>query len=586
MRRSIAYFSLILIITLAAAPSVSAANGNGTLSGTVMAIDGKGLFGAVIALFRQEVNSAVISLTKSNQSGSYNLSGIEPGSYSIRVTRNGYQVVHSPDVTIAAGKNTTINFVLQEFLDFISASNDPRNWNLKTVMQSTSDRRIIFRDLPGVSGSEKGMAFQRAAALNVSSSTALNNDNYTLYPGEGAIVSNFAYAEPITQRSRMIFSGQLNSGYNSLWRVRNTIDYRPDPNRQMKFSVGYGRSNMNRINAGTVARLADFFSQDPTRRDSGVETLAMSLEANHQFMNTLAVEYGVDLSRINYSATKTVWSPYFQVLFTPKKGWSVRTQMTSRRFSQNDSIELPDGQVISLLEPSLVANINGRISISQIRHSELSVGKKFAEDTTVELTVYRDRVDGPGTPFFITSHTRSGKKTQAAQLRSEQDAQQGMRIAIARMLVETVRGSITYDYGSAAGFSASKNLLNSDEMMSRLLDFINRSYYHSVTGQLEAKIPQTRTQIQATIRWYPGNPISPIDLFADRLDTFTKGMGFSLRQAIPLPVFMGNAGHWEALIDLRNPFDQGRNLIATSDGELALTRNPRTLRFGLNLNFN
>jgi hypothetical protein len=63
-------------------------------------------------------------------------------------------------------------------------------------------------------------------------------------------------------------------------------------------------------------------------------------------------------------------------------------------------------------------------------------------------------------------------------------------------------------------------------------------------------------------------------------------MSFSLRQAIPLPDFIGYGGRWEALIDVRNPFNQGRSLIPTTDGELTLTRIPRTLRFGLNLNFN
>jgi hypothetical protein len=91
--------------------------------------------------------------------------------------------------------------------------------------------------------------------------------------------------------------------------------------------------------------------------------------------------------------------------------------------------------------------------------------------------------------------------------------------------------------------------------------------------------------LQATVRWYPGSPISPIDPFADRLDAFTKGMSFSFRQSIPMPEFMGYTGHWQALVDIRNPFDQGKNFIPTSDGSLTLTRNPRTLRFGLNLNF-
>ena len=105
MRRSLVLLSLILI-PAALAPSVYAAKGNGSLSGTVMAADGKGLFGAVIALFKQEAGSAVISLTKSDPKGSYVLSEIAPGSYSLRVTRNGYQVVNSPSIAITTGKNT------------------------------------------------------------------------------------------------------------------------------------------------------------------------------------------------------------------------------------------------------------------------------------------------------------------------------------------------------------------------------------------------------------------------------------------------------------------------------------------------
>jgi hypothetical protein len=554
-----------------------------------MTAEGKGLIGAVVALFKQDDHGTVISLTKSDQRGTYSLNDILPGAYSLRVSRNGYQVITSPRITINAGKNTAINFVLQEFLDFISARNDPRNWDLKTVMRSTSDRRLIFRDLPGVlTGDEGANTFYRSGILNVTSSTPLGGVNYAAYPdqGDAGVFSNFAYSEPISQHTRMIFSGQLTSGYDMLWRVRNTFDYHPGPGREMKFSVGYGRLNLNRLSAGEMARPTDFFNQDPARRDSGVETIAAGFQASNEFFNTMAIEYGLDFSRINYGTSKIIWSPYFQLIMTPHQGWLLKTMMTSRRVSANNSIQLSDGEMINLLEPTSISKIDNQISISQVRHAEFSVAKKVAEDSSMEVTLYRDRVDGPGTPFLMTYNTKSGKKSRAAQLKSDQDAQQGLRVEFVRMLMDYVRGSVTYDYATAAALASPEKPISSDLMARCLLDFIHRSYYHSVTSQLEAKIPQTHTHIQAAVRWYPGNPISPIDLFADRLDTFTKGMSFSLRQAIPLPEFMGNAGRWEALIDLRNPFDQGRSLISTTDGEFSLTRNPRTLRFGLNLNFN
>ena len=590
MKRIALILPLVMLLSVAVIPSAAGASNTGTLAGTVMAPDGRALVGAVIALFRLNDHSAVLSFARSDQRGAYTLADIVPGSYALQVSRIGYQVLKSPRITIAAGKTTTLNVVLQQFMDFISARNDPRNWDLKTVMRSSSDRRLIFRDLPGaVMADELDDRFHRSGVISIAATSLLGGDNYAVYPNHGdtGIATNFAYAEPLGARGRMIFSGQLTSGYDSLWRVRNTFQYRPAAGQDLKFSLGYGRLSLNRTNGGTVTRPAEFFNQDPIRRDSGAETIAAGFQATSEFLNTLALEYGFDLSRISYGARKTVWSPYFKVVVTPGEGWLLKSMLTSRRINNNNSVVLPDGSVISLLEPTSIAKINGQISISQVRHAELSAARKLAEDTSVEVTLYRDRVDGPGTAFLMTIDTGRGKvkESRAAQLRSDQDAQHGVRVAFAHMLTDSLRGSVTYNYGTAASLGNFQESLTSDAVASRILDFIQRSYFHSVTSQLDANIAPTRTQIQATLRWNPGNPISSIDLFADRTDTLSKGMSFSVRQAIPLPEFMGVAGRWEALVDIRNPFDMGRDRYSTSDGEISLTRNPRTVRFGLNLNF-
>jgi hypothetical protein len=588
MKRCAPILSCILLICIAVAPAAAMARAKGSVAGTVVTPEGRALIGAVVALFKHDDRGQAVSLARSDQHGIYSLNNITPGSYVMQISRTGYQVLNAPRVTIDSGKTTTVNVMLQELLNFISVRNDPRNWDLKTVMRSTSDRRLIFRDLPGAAGGDdQGDLFHRSGTLNVASSALLSGDNYAVYPnlGDSGIVSNFAFTEPISQHGRMIFSGQLTSGYDSLWRVRNTFHYRSDPGRDWKLSVGYGRLNLNRPSAAAIARPAQFFNQDPMLRDSGVETLAMGFEASNEFLDIFALEYGLDLSRINYGTTQNIWSPYFQIMITPHQGWLFRAAMTSRRNSAKNSVELPEGDVINLMEPTAISKINGQVFFSQVRHAELSVAKKLVEETSLEVTFYRDRTNGPGTPFLITAHTKRGKISRAAQLRSDQDCQQGFRVALARMLLDTMRGSITYSYGSATNLSNPDASLSGDYVTAHLLDMMQQSYYHSFTSQLEANIPQTRTQVLAAVRWYPGNPISPIDLFADRLDTFTKGMSFSLRQAIPVPDFMGYAGRWEALIDVRNPFDQGRYHSLTSDGDIILTRNPRTLRFGLNLNF-
>ncbi len=586
MKRSIRAPFAIYLLSCFCLPAAAATSPNGTLSGTVMTSDGRGLVGAIVALYKREDVGAVVSFAKSDQRGAYSINDVGAGAYSLQVTRFGYKVSQSPHVVIDPGRTTTINFVLQELADFLSARDDPRNWDLKTVMRSTADRRLIFRGLPGIAPPDDLLvSYRRTGAINVVSSDLLGPSNYDVYPNgaDTGLASNFAFVEPVSQRGRMIFSGQLTSGTNSLWRVRNTFDYRPASNQEYKFSVGIGRLNFSRT--GTDIHPADFFAGNPSLLDSGVETLAVGFMASQQLMENLAVEYGLDLSHIDYGPRQSTWSPYVQVAYTPHRRWLLKTLMSSRRFSENDIIELPGGDVVNLLEPTYVSQIDNVIRVSQVRHGELTVGRKLADDTSLELTVYRDRVDGPGTPFLVTSNTVFGQTSQAIQLRSDQDAQQGVRVAFSRMLTDTIQGLVTYDYGTAAGIFDAGRAPSTADLASHILDYIQRSYYHSITSQLDAKIPQTKTHVEATVRWYPGNPISPIDLFADRTDTFSKGVSFSLRQALPLPTFMGCPGRWEALVDIRNPFDQGMNRIPMSDGEVVLTRNPLTLRFGLNLNF-
>jgi hypothetical protein len=118
-----------------------------------------------------------------------------------------------------------------------------------------------------------------------------------------------------------------------------------------------------------------------------------------------------------------------------------------------------------------------------------------------------------------------------------------------------------------------------------LKNFARQRYYHAITGKIDATMPVTKTNVLATIRWYPDNPFTPIDWFSDRMNIGTKSVNFEFRQMIPTPELLGNTGKWEVLIDLRNIMNQGRDIIAASNGELILNRNPRSLRFGFSLNF-
>jgi hypothetical protein len=414
----------------------------------------------------------------------------------------------------------------------------------------------------------------------------LSSHNYSVLPSghHNGIVSNFAFVEPVGGNGRMIFAGQLNSGYDTLWRVRNTFNYRTEPGREFSLALGYGRLNLNGVNIGDMVQPTEFFTQDPELRESGVQTLSLGVSSRNEFLDIMALEYGFDISRIYYGLTKSVISPHVQFVITPGNGWHVRSSMNSRKISDSNSVFLPGGELVNLTEPTYLAKINGKVYVTEFNHSELALGKDLG-DTSLELAVYQDSVNGPGTPFLMTIVGDAETRAQVAQLREEQAAQHGMRVVMNRTFLEFLQGSVAYTYGTASEVCGSHDAVSGDLLAENLLSYIHRSYYHTVMSQLSAEIPSTKTNFTTILRWYPGNPLTPIDYFHDRIDSPTKGVNFAIRQAIPLPEFMGRPGRWEALVDVRNLFDQGRNRIRTGNGELVLNRNPRSLRFGLNLRF-
>jgi len=160
-----------------------------------------------------------------------------------------------------------------------------------------------------------------------------------------------------------------------------------------------------------------------------------------------------------------------------------------------------------------------------------------------------------------------------------------MRLTVNRKVNYYLDGSVTYIYGGATSLSPGDERLTSSQLVENLPSYMQKHYQHSITGQLNAIIPGTKTVVLAAMRWNSGNPLTPLDWFSDRMDIGTKSTNFETRQSIPLPEFFGTSGKWEVLLELRNMLNQGREILSASNGEIVLNRYPRSLRCGINLNF-
>jgi len=577
----------LLFLAFPAAKAI--AKSGSYITGNITGISGHPIRDVIVRIFQEIKEGKAITVARSDDRGFFRSVNLTPGTYFLQISHQGYESVKTAKFVIDPGRSVSLDIALQEFLGYVSNDDDPRNWDLKTVIRSTSDRRLIFRNLPGnrpaATSEGTDSPFHRSGAMSIASGTPLRGESIIAQPqaSQNGVSSTFAYNEPISKNSRMIFTGQLDYGSGSFWRIRDTFNYRPDENHDYRISVGYGR--MNTYYPGSSSISSQLVSEESGVPEIGVQTLALGMEGTTRFLDILAIKYGFDYSRLSYGMAKSLFYPSVQILLTPVEGWSFQTSFTSRRMRDINSVVLPDGEVLNLSEPTLITMVGNRVSMSQVKHAEVAAQRILAPDTTVEVAVFQDNTQGPGLPLMITTVTQSGQNSHAIEMNEDLFNQRGMRVTVRQNILDCLQGSLAYVYGDTIDISNIEEPLSSQKLEETLTNYMLQSTQHSITGRLAAILPITKTNVLATVRWYPGNPLTPVDWFSDRMDIGTKSTNFEIRQAIPLPEFFGTVGQWEVMVNMRNVLNQGREHLPAEDGEIVLNRNPRSLRFGVNLSF-
>jgi hypothetical protein len=587
MRRSSRYLLLLGFSLLLIPATALQARDNGRIAGSIRSLSGNPLKDAIIQIFQEPLLNQSLLVARTDSRGLFRSASLSPGTYYLMISRQGYQGA-TEKITIAPGQTTSLTVILEQFMGYVSKDDDPRNRDLKTVMRSSSDRRMILRDVPdlGLPGRNEGKSlFSRSGAMSIASNNPMGDEIYQAGPqsNQNGVSSNFAFAEPLNQHSRMILSGQLDFGDESFWRLRNTYNYRPDMDHDYKVSLGYGRTAVNYPGTSSIA--PQLFPQDTGFRDSAIETLAFGLEGNTRFIDLLNVKYGFDYSRLHYGSDRSFLNPSIQITLTPLDGWAVKTTLTSQRITEQNSIRLPDGEMLNLSEPAYLTMVGQKVNLTQVRHSEIATQREIDPETDIEIAVYQDRTQGPGFPLLMTTVTPTERTSRAVELGEDRSSQRGLRITVNRRLLDFLSGSVAYVYGTTTDLSSIDHGVSSDQLYQNLISYTHQHNRHSITGRINAKVPVTKTNLLATVRWYPGNSLTPIDWFSDRMDIGTKSANLEVRQSLPVPDFLGNGGRWEVLVDLRNILDQGKEIKQTTDGEIVLNRNPRSLRFGICFNF-
>lgn len=593
MRSAQRYFPLLLaLLCMFLHSSLLLAAPMGHFNGILQDPTGKPLANILVALLQQSSKLNLPILTRSNAGGEVQLRNMEIGSYEIFVKSSRYRSPEKTTIHVIPGKTTVATLVLQQLLKL--NPNGGQNLSIKTLLRTADNQRLIFRGFghPRGTVSESPKTFFEEAAFDIYTGTGVGGD-YFVFPADsaGGTTSNFALSDSGWGNNKYIFAGQLNSGEDSLWRLKNFIEHPLNDSHSLRVFVGYGRTTFEQPSLGLLNNPIALGDDPEFARTLGTtKILNLGFEDAWTLGEAVSVVWGLDIDQVRTNITQTFVSPNAKLAVSATETTRVEVLMASRRITQQNSVALPNGERVDLGSTVYLSKIGDQVNMGTARHYQGSVVQTLDESTEVEFAVYENLLFGGGTPFVAVFQQQPD--IQLVSLTDEQAHNSGYRITLMRNMNNNLDISVSYIRGSAAGIDYQGATVIFDDSVSETL--LVRDRYNAISAQVQTYIPTTRTRINALVKFVTnGQPVTTLDSFSDRYETGNEGINIFIRQPVPVPMawlsFIGldflTAYEVEALLDIRNLTSKNLGKANTNLGNVVLLRTPRSVRGGISFRF-
>ncbi len=579
-----------VILVLAAQYGV--ASSLGSFSGRIQDPSGKPLSNILVALLHKSPVPAVLPiLTRSDEGGEFRLANLEAGNYELLVKSSQYRSPSRNVIQVLPGKTTVLSLVLQQL--FGAGSFEEENQRVKTVLRTAGDERLIFRYLPQTPGQDSldrpNDPSPVEAVVQVYGNRSARGTG-PVVPGDGGATTHFALVQSVGAGSKYVVAGQLSSGREAMWRLRNSVELPLSDFHSFGVFVGYGRENFARPglaphdNPATVGGPSGY-----STAFGSTQVLSVGVQEKLHFGNVISVLWGVEINQVDTHQRQTFMNPNAELSFSPTEQTKFQVVMASKRTTHRGSVRLPDGEMLNLTEAVSFARVGDQFTVSTPRHYRGSITQQVTKNTEIQFAAYENQVFGATTPILAVS--KDQLEHPGFQLEDEQAVNRGYRIMVRRRLGNSLNTAVSYIRGNAAGVSRNQTLSLDESARHQLIE---RRNYHTVNAEIEAHIPFSGTHLNALVQFAAnGHPITTLDAFADTYETGNEGINLFVRQAIPVPggwlAFLGmdflSAYEIEALLDIRNLTNGDLGKVSTEMGEVSLVKNPRAVRGGISVRF-
>ena len=562
----------------------------GNLSGLVRDQDGGPRPGLLVSMVDLTSSSRIPVLTTTDRAGQIYLRNLAAGTYRLLVKSSLYQGPIDRLVEIRPDETAVVSLVVYQMLGLGYES--ARSVGVRSLLRSANNPRLIFRGVEPSQPETLPETIFEDGVVEVYTSAGFGGDQM-VFPGDPAqgTTTNFAARDELPNGIEYVIAGQFNSGTDSIFRIKNWLNYDLGENHELRMLMGYGRVAYAEPSLGLLDNPSSIAAEEDYWKAPGTtKVLTLGFEDRWRLGSSLSFVWGAEMNQVRRRLNDYFVSPNAAIVYHATNSTSVQVSVTSKRDTLSNRVTLPDGQRVLLNDAIRFSQINGVSQVGTARYYEASVSQKLGSDTKVEAGVFDSRLLR-GTPHVLAQFER-GSGVDFLDLDEAQSRTRGYRLTVDRRITDNLRATLSYIRGSAPGIGPAGNQVLVDPYALGAL--FRQHGFHALAAEMEAYVPQSSTRITAVFRTVPyGDPITAVDPLSDVYETPNRSINVFIRQLVPVPMslvkFLGLdflAGYrLEALLDIRNLANENMGVVPSTAGDVVLLQQPRSVRGGLAVNF-
>ena len=591
-RHAIAGAFLGLVCLAQPAVAISPLKLSGAISGIVT--DGAGVpqMGAAVLLYNRAERLFQRALTDSD--GAFSFDGLNPDTYSIRVTLASFIPALKAGIQVQAGVRSVLNVNLASLFSSVTLvfpNADQRavmsdDW--KWVLRTASATRPVLRFQPRI---DTGQPARRAAIFadtrGILKVSAGDGGRVSAFGNEADLGTAFALATSFFGHHQLEVSGNVGYGGSGL----PSTAFRTSFSRDM--GAGSPEISVTMRQLAVPGRFGAAMAGGPSDDSMPVlRTMALSYEDVTRLSDSVSLQYGFSLDSVAFLDRLNYFSPFARITWTTELG-----DVDFTYTSGNPRPELAgNGPTV---ENELLTDIHSlslfpRVSLRD-RRARVQRGENFelgfstkVGSRTYRLGAYRENVTNTAlmmvapAGLYESGDILPDLFSRYYTFNAGDYQTSGFTASVTQEIGEHMSATVIYGQLGALAPDDDRELTggNPDE----LRDMIHASRRHTATLRASATSPWSGTHVVASYQFADARMATRGHMYSTRGIRPDPGLNIFVRQ--PVPTFLILPWRMEATADLRNLRAQGYLPISLGDGRrLLLLQTPRSFRGGVNFIF-